>query len=110
MTQRQANELFTGPPLDMAQRYANTMVFFLLVLFYSWLNPALLLVGIFGILWQYWLEKYVLLRRHKIPEVVGPTIAMFFANSIPYCLLIWSLGVMGMTAEVSDGYNWHGQW
>lgn len=28
LTQRQANALFEGPPLDMAQRYANTMLLF----------------------------------------------------------------------------------
>ena len=110
MTQRQANDLWTGPPLDMAQRYANTMTFFLIVLFYSFLSPILLLVGMFGIVWQYWLEKWVLLRRHKIPDVVGPTIAMFMANAVPYCLLIWSMGVFGLLAEVSDGGNWHGAW
>ena len=108
MTQRDANKLWEGLPLDMSRRYANTMVFFLLILFYCHLNPLLLIVGMAGIVWQFWTEKYVLLRRHKIPEVVGPHIAMFFANSIPYCLLIWSLAVFGMTMEVSDGYQWGG--
>jgi len=108
MTQRDANKLWEGPVLDLGRRYANTMLFFLLILFYCHLNPVLLLVGMAGILYQYWVEKYMVLRVHKIPEVVGPHIAMFFANSIPYCILLWSLAVFGMTMEVSDGYQWGG--
>ena len=102
MTQRQANELFEGPPLDMAKRYANTMVFFMMIMFYSYLSPLLLLLGVFGVLYQFWIEKWVLLRRHKVPDVVGPTIAKFFANMIAVALLIYTLGVLGMAMELSD--------
>ena len=107
MSQRQANALFEGPPLDMAQRFANTMLLLLLTLFYFHLLPILPLIAGLGAVWQFWIEKYVLLRRHKIPEVVGSTIALFFANSLGVIVFIWTLAVWGMTAELSDGKNFY---
>jgi len=74
----------------------------MMIMFYSYLSPLLLLLGVFGVLYQFWIEKWVLLRRHKVPDVVGPTIAKFFANMIAVALLIYTLGVLGMAMELSD--------
>jgi hypothetical protein len=41
LTQRQANALFEGPPLDMAQRYANTMLLFAMTVFYAYPLPIM---------------------------------------------------------------------
>lgn len=41
LTQRQANALFEGPPLDMAQRYANTMLLFAMTVFYVYPLPVM---------------------------------------------------------------------
>lgn len=84
LTQRQANLLVEGPPLDMAQRYANTMLLFCLTVFYTFPLPITPLFALGGTIFQYWLEKYILLRRHKIPEQMGATMAQVSSNMIPY--------------------------
>lgn len=45
MTQKQANALFEGPPLDMAQRYANTLFLFSLTVFYVLPFPLISLIA-----------------------------------------------------------------
>ena len=89
----------------MSRRYAYTMLLFMTCIFFSFLSPILLVIGTFGAGYQFWIEKYVLLRRHKVPEVVGPQIAKFFSNLIPWAVLIWSTGVMGFTLTLSGGSN-----
>jgi cellobiose-specific phosphotransferase system component IIC len=86
------------------------MLLFLLVLTYSHILPVLPLIGFFGTIYQYWIEKYVLLKRHKIPEVVGATISKFFSNMIPYALVIYSLSIFYQTMKLSDYDNYHGQY
>lgn len=46
LTQRQANLLFEGPPLDMAQRYANTMLLFCMTVFYVFPLPVMPLLAL----------------------------------------------------------------
>lgn len=84
MTQRQANQLYEGPALDMAQRYANTMLMFCMCVFYVFPLPVMPLLCFGGASFQYWIEKYILLRRHKIPEQLGATMAQVFSNMIPF--------------------------
>jgi hypothetical protein len=56
--------LFEGPPLDLAQRYANNMKSFMVALVYAPILPAGLILCSIGILFEYWIDKALLLRRH----------------------------------------------
>ena len=87
LTQRQANDLFMGPNVDMAQRYANTALLLFLTVFYCFPLPIMPALAFFGTVFQYWLEKYLLLRRHRFPEQMGSVMAKTLSNSIPYVLL-----------------------
>ncbi len=58
-----------------------------------------------GTFYAYWVEKYVLLRRNKIPEVVGSAIAKFYSNMLPFAMIIYSLAIFGMTFEVTTGWK-----
>ena len=108
MTQRQANELFMGPPVDMAQRYANCALLLLLTVFYSFPLPIISVLAFFGTVFQYWLEKYLLLRRHRIPEQMGSTMARTFSNSIAYIWFLYGLSLFVFTNIMSDGKNFVG--
>ena len=46
LTQRQANTLFEGPPLDMAQRYSNTMLLFCMAVFYAFPLPMISIIAL----------------------------------------------------------------
>lgn len=110
MTQKEANELFEGPSVDMPKRYANTMLMFLVTLFYLVLDPAISLIAFLGTVFSYWIEKYLLLRRHKIPEHMSAQMCIFFTYLIPPSMLIYSGATFGIVMEMSDGANYHGQW
>ena len=87
LTQKQANDLFQGPNMDMAYKYANTGLLFLIVSFYTPMCPILPMIALTGIFWQYWVEKYLLLRRCWIPETMGSDMALFYGGLVSYKLL-----------------------
>lgn len=64
MNQSEANELFKGNKLDMANRLSNTANLLLVCIFYAPMMPLAPIVGCFGMFLSYWIEKYLLLRRH----------------------------------------------
>lgn len=110
LSQRQANELFEGPNLDMASTYAKTGLLFLLVSFYTPILPILPMIAIFGVFIQYWVEKFLLLRRYSVPEAMGSQMAKFYSSLIPYGMLLYAISNYVFLNELSDGENDHGQW
>jgi len=72
--------------------------------------PILPLIATVGIFVQYWVEKYLLLRRYSIPEAAGSEMANFYANIIPYGALLYGIGNFVFLNSLSNGGNKHGQW
>jgi hypothetical protein len=60
-----------GIPVDMARRNANIMKTFLLAMFYSPILPIVWPVTVLSLIAEYWVSKYLLLRRHSRPETMG---------------------------------------
>jgi hypothetical protein len=83
LSQHELNVLHEGPVLDMAQRYANIMLLFMLTAFYTPLIPLTPLVTGSGALMQYWIEKFMLLRVHSRPETMGRFIPNLVAKVFP---------------------------
>lgn len=71
LSQEEANALFEGPQVDMAQRSAVLMKTYLLTLFYAPVLPIAYPIGLIALILQYWAEKYMLLRVHSRPEVLS---------------------------------------
>eukprot|EP00347_Sterkiella_histriomuscorum_P022863 403336874 len=94
MNQEEANLLWEGPPLDMANRYSNTANLFLTAIFFHPLLPISIPIAMVGFIFSYWIDKSLLLRRHKIPEQMSGLMAKFIANLLPYFAFLWSLNLL----------------
>ena len=103
LSQKDANPLWENGPVDMAQRYATTTNLFLLVCFYTPLVPVAPAIGCIGALVSYWVDKAMLLRRHKMPEMMGSTMAKFFSNLIPYSMILYGIGNHVFTQTLGTG-------
>ncbi|CAI2378726.1 unnamed protein product [Moneuplotes crassus] len=110
MTQRQANQLFVGPNMDISSAYSNTCLIFMVVCFYTPIMPILPIIAASGVFLQYWVEKYLLLRRYTIPEAAGSAMAKFYASVIPIGMLLYAIGNFVFLRELSEKENEHGQW
>jgi len=94
INQQTANQLFEGPKLDMANIISKMYTMILCTLFFAPLFPISIVLCLASLLWGYGVEKYNLLRRHKVPEQMGPFIVNFMANLLPYMAFLWALSLV----------------
>jgi len=62
LTQAEANELYQGPEIDMANVWANVFNLIMTSLFFHPLLPVSIPIGFFGLLVTYWTDKVSKLR------------------------------------------------
>jgi hypothetical protein len=108
LTQEDANNLWEGPPLDMANRFSNTANLFLTAVFFHPLLPVSIPIALCGYTFSYWIDKTLLLRRHKIPEQMSGLMAKFIANLLPYFAFLWSLNLLLFYRTLYKEY-YHGE-
>ena len=56
-------------------------------------------------MFQYWIAKYMLLRKHKTPESLGNEIDLIFRKMIPFIIFLSSLGQFTFIRTLSNIQN-----
>ena len=79
-----------GPAVDMARRNSNTFLLFMMTIFCAPLNPLVIPIALLGAAFTYWVDKVILLRRHKHPSAVGPELSFFFGGLVQWALLLYA--------------------
>ena len=74
MNQADANKLYEGPELDLSYRSAQVVKTYMLCMSYAPIVPVIIPVCIAGLILEYWIVKYKLLRIHKKPRNYGTEI------------------------------------
>lgn len=74
----------------MAQRYANIMKTFIVALIYAPFLPVGLLIAPMGIAFDYWVAKYLLLRRHSRPKRISSDMADAIMAMIPPVIFLYA--------------------
>lgn len=67
--------------------------------------PLAPIIGCAGMFMSYWVDKYLLLRRHKRPEELSGELSLFFANIVPYCCLLQAFSMVLFSEEIVKEYN-----
>ena len=91
ISQHDANLLIENPEVDMAQRFANISKTILLTFCYAPLIPVAFLFSALAIFLEYWIFKYLLLRRHSWPKKLSGDLAKTVFNIIPLSVLLYSV-------------------
>jgi len=103
LTQREANTLCEGTMIDSANNISNFMNMIMTCVFYSPIIPQAIPIGLASSAYCYWVTKYSLLRRYKMPDMFSELMATFFANFMPWMVLAWSLSAFSfMTAQARE--------
>lgn len=100
-SQAEANMVFEGPPVDMAQRYASVMKTFIVTLAFAALIPLGILFSLFGLVFSYWVDKILLLRRHARPNRLSGNLSEVMSQFVPWAVLIYAV----MTYVWMDALN-----
>ena len=91
VSQMDANTMFENPSVDIAQRYANVAKTVLLTFCYAPLIPTAFLISGAGILAEYWVSKYLLLRRHSWPKRLSGSLSAVMIQVMPWGVLLYSI-------------------
>lgn len=91
ISQHDANLMVENPAVDMAQRYANINKTVLLTFCYAPLVPLAFIFGAIAVFNEYWVFKYLLLRRHTWPKKLSGDLAKTMFNIIPLSILLYAI-------------------
>jgi hypothetical protein len=88
LTQQEGNLLHEGSEIDVANNLSQYFTLIATCFFYAPIIPFALPICFVGSLLNYYVQKYMLLRKHKTPEMLARTLGIFFANLMPFIILI----------------------
>ena len=77
-----------GTVTDPANAISEFINLIMTCMFFSSIIPQAILVALFGSFATFWSLKYQLLRRDKMPEMFSVFMATFYANFLPYIILV----------------------
>lgn len=86
--QRDMNLFSVGPNFEMIPKYALALNTIFVTLFYCSGMPILLFLGTASLFFQYWVEKYLLLRFYARPPHYNHDINTITLRVIPIALLL----------------------
>lgn len=92
LTQREANSLCEGSECDISDKISNYFAMIMTAIFFSPIIPVAIPIAFVGSWMHYVVYKYMILRKHKQPDMLSKTMGTFFANFMPYITLIWAIG------------------
>lgn len=102
LNQAEANLIWEGPEVDMAQRYANLMKTLIVTLAYAPILPMGILISIAGLIFEYWIDKYLLIRRHKRPARLSGALAEAMGAFVSWAVLIYAIMNYVFMAELNE--------
>ena len=94
VSQKVANLTFEGPEVDLADRFANIIKIFTMCLFYAPIVPIAVPIGIFGMLFEALIFKFMLIRVHSKPKLYNSDLVIRAAEWMKWSLFVYSLGIL----------------
>jgi|LauGreDrversion4_2_1035121.scaffolds.fasta_scaffold1045606_1 hypothetical protein len=90
-----------GNGLDFANLIADFIHMIMVCWFYAPLIPIAIPFCLLGGIIRYFMIKYSLLRRNKMPDSISPKIAIYFLNLMPWITMMWGFTFYFFINEVS---------
>ena len=80
MTQKELNELYEYPDMDIASKYSYISKTLLMTMFYLPIFPLGVLISLIGLIVAYFLEKFNFAHGYKRPEMLNEKLGEFHFN------------------------------
>ena len=106
MTQRDANELFKGPDVDLADRFASLLKTCCLSLFFAPIVPIGVLIGMVALMMEIGVFNFMLLRVHCRPRRHNVSLVIRAVKWIPWVILVYSIGIVGFYYYLTPDIVW----
>lgn len=92
-TQKEANEIYENPSIELAYKYAYIRKTELITVFYLPLVPIACGISLFGLIMMYIIEKRLTISMYKRPENINGKISMDFVSNFKSVLFVYSISM-----------------
>ena len=92
MTQKDLNELYEYPDMNLAYKLSYLVKTLSMCLFYYPIFPMGIIIAFIGFIFAYWVEKYVFTHQCKRPDMLDQIIEKYYANYFIVVLFIGGIG------------------
>ena len=103
--QGDANAVFEGPPVDLAQRYANVLKTLIISFAYAPIVPIGLLIGLIALVIEYWVDKTLLLRRHARPQRISGDLNRSMIRILPWAVVVYAVMLFVFMEQLNPDYS-----
>jgi len=102
MTQKEAQVLFEDPQVDMSYKYALLIKTMLLTAFYAPAIPISIILAVVGLVFVYWVDKYILLRRSALPFSLGSELTESMLEYLEWMTFMYAVGNLLIVYSLED--------
>ena len=105
LTQHEVNRWFEGQYFDIAENYAYVTRTLFLCTWYASVAPLGLLFGMVGLVFNYWLDKFFLLRVTAFPQNQSEDIIKKIINNLEFIPYLYIFGCIEYNQKIIVSYN-----
>ena len=105
LTQHEVNRWFEGQYFDIAENYAYVTRTLFLCTWYASVAPLGLIFGMVGLIFNYWLDKYFLLRITAFPQNQSEDIIKKIINNLEFIPYLYIFGTIEYNQKIIVSYN-----
>ena len=91
-TQKELNDLYEYPEMDIASKYSYISMTLLMTMFYLPIFPLGVAITLLGLILAYFLEKFNFTHHYKRPEMLNEKLGEFYFNFFISIIVSYSLG------------------
>lgn len=105
LTQHEVNRWFEGQYFDIAENYAYVTRTLFLCTWYASVAPLGLIFGMVGLVFNYWLDKFFLLRVTAFPVNQSEDIIKKIINNLEFIPYLYIFGTIEYHQKIIISYN-----
>ena len=105
-TQKELNELYEYPDMDIASKYSYIFMTLLMTMFYLPIFPLGVAISLLGFVLAYFIEKYNFTHGYKRPEMLNEKLGEFYFNFFICIMVSYSLGNFFFINGLFDKDSW----
>lgn len=102
ITQQKAHELFEEVEMDLSYQNSFLVKTVLVSAFFAPAVPFALIISILGLILNYWVDKYLLLRRNSLPISLGNDLNTYMLSVLEWTSCAFSIGNLLFILTLED--------
>lgn len=105
ITQKELNEVYEAPDMSLFFRYSNSTKTFFVAVFFSYIVPMGPLICLVYLIMQYWMDKYLILRRYKAIIKLNSDLSIQMMEFTELSFIIYTSGNVFFHYTVKHSYK-----